>query len=191
MAPLDDNSMLTGGTSFCVGSRIFAADGSGGFNSHPIDRSPSEALEATRRQEIDDFIDQLEEVGLLASNSGTRNQLEFDTIRPKTLSELEEDLDKLLEDTKQEIAIDENILSFGCQQDITQEEQHVNSVSAATIESYQKDLMEIRSPRVDNSGLLNGIKWVSNNIQGCINLAKSALRRKKNQGLASRKLLTK
>ena len=59
---------------------------------------------------------------------------------------MEEDLDKLLEDTKQETTIDGNILSPGCQQDITQEEQHVNSVSAATIESYQKDLMEIRSP---------------------------------------------
>ena len=146
MAPLDDNSMLTGGTSFCVGSWIFIADGSGGFNSRPIDRSPSEVSEVTKCQEIDDFIDQLEEVGLSASNCETGFQPEFDAIRPKTLSEMEEDLDKLLEDTKQETTIDGNILSPGCQQDITQEEQHVNSVSAATIESYQKDLMEIRSP---------------------------------------------
>ena len=138
--------MLTEGTSFCVGSWIFVADGLGGFNSLPIDQNASEASEAARCQEIDDFVDQLEEVELSVFNNGTRNQPEFDAIRPKTLSEMEEDLDKLLEDTKQETTIDENILSFGCQQDITQEEQHVNSVSAATIESYQKDLMEIRSP---------------------------------------------
>ena len=36
------------------------------------DRSLSEVSEAARRQEIDDFIDQLEEVGLSVSNSGTR-----------------------------------------------------------------------------------------------------------------------
>ena len=136
MAPLDDNSVPSEGTSFCVGSWIFIADGSGGFNSRPIDRSPSEVSEVTKCQEIDDFIDQLEEVGLSASNSETRFQPKFDTIRPKTLSELEEDLVKLLEDTKQETTIDGNILSPGCQQDVTQGEQFVNSVSTATTENY-------------------------------------------------------
>ena len=66
---------------------------------------------------------------------------EFDAIRPKTLSELEEDLDKLLEDTKQETTIDGDILSSGCQQDIIQEEQPINSVSTTTNENYLKDLM--------------------------------------------------
>ena len=80
MAHLDDNSVLDKGTSFCVGSWIFIADGSGGFNSRPIDRSPSEVSEVTKCQEIDDFIDQLEEVGLPASNSETRIQPEFGAI---------------------------------------------------------------------------------------------------------------
>ena len=66
---------------------------------------------------------------------------EFDAIRPKTLSELEEDLDKLLEDTKQETTIDGDILSSGCQQDIIHEEQPINSVSTTTNENYLKDLM--------------------------------------------------
>ena len=144
MAPLDDNVVLTKGTSFRVGPWTFVAYGSGGFNSRPIDRSPSEASKATRQQEIDDFIDQLEEVGPSASNNRTRIQLGFDAIRPKTLSELEEDLDKLLKDTKQETTIDGNILSSGCQQDVTEEEQLINSVSTTTIENYLKDLKEIR-----------------------------------------------
>ena len=105
---------------------------------------------------------------------------EFDAIRPKTLSKLEEDLDKLLEYTKQETTFDGEILSSGCQQDIIQEEQPVNSISATTIENYLMDQMEIRRPWVDNSGLLNGIDRVSNSIEGCINLAESSLRKKKN-----------
>jgi len=141
MSHLDNNSVLDKGTSFCVGSWIFVADGSGGFNSRSIDRSISEVSEAARSQEINDFVDQLEEVELSVLNNGTRNQPEFDTIRPKTLSELEEDLDKLLEDTKQETTIDGDILSSGCQQDIIQEEQPINSVSTTTNENYLKDLM--------------------------------------------------
>ena len=144
MAPLDDNSVPAKGTFFYVGSWIFVADGLGGFNSLPIDQNASEASEAARCQEIDDFVDQLEEVELSVFNNGTRNQPEFDAIRPKTLSELEVDLDKLLEDTKQETTIDGNILSSGCQQDVTEEEQLINSVSTTTIENYLKDLKEIR-----------------------------------------------
>jgi len=181
MAPLDDNSVLAKGTSFYVGSWIFVVDGLGGFNSLPIDQNASEASEAARCQEIDDFVDQLEEVELSVFNNGTRNQPEFDAIRPKTLSELEEHLDKLLEDTKQETTIDGKILSSGCQQNITKEEQHVNSVSTATIESYLKDLMKIRHPRVDNSELLSGIGRVSKSIEGCINLAESSFWMKKSR----------
>ena len=92
---------------------------------------------------------------------------------------MEEDLDKLLEDTKQETTIDGDILSSGCQQDIIQEEQPINSVSTTTIKNYLKDLMEIRRPLVDNSGFLDGIDRVSNSIEGCINLAESSLRKKK------------
>jgi hypothetical protein len=39
MAPLDDNSVLEKGTSFRVGSWIFIANGSGSFESCPIDQS--------------------------------------------------------------------------------------------------------------------------------------------------------
>jgi hypothetical protein len=180
MAHLDDNSVLDRGTTFCVGSRIFIADGSGGFNSRPIDQNTSEASEATRRQEIDNFADQLEEVGLSVSNNGTQTQPEFDTISPKTLSELEKDLDKFLEITKQETTVDRKIISYGCQQDINQEEQPVNIVSP-TFKDYLKYLMKIRRPRVDNSELLNGIDQVSKSIEGCINLAESSLRKQKSR----------
>jgi len=162
MSHLDNNSVLDKGTSFCVGSWIFVADGSGGFNSRSIDWCISEVSEAARSQEINDFVDQLEEVELSVLNNGTRIQLEFDAIGPKTLSELEEDLNKLLEDTKQETTIDGKILFSGCQQNITQENQPVNSVSKAIIKNYLKDLKEIWCLRVDNSELLNGIDRVSN-----------------------------
>jgi len=112
MAPLDDNSVPSEGTSFCVGSWIFVADGLGGFKSRPIDQATPKVPEAAKCYEIDDFIDQLEEVGLPASK--TRIQPEFGVIKTKTLFELEEDLDKLLEDTKQETTMDGKILSSGC-----------------------------------------------------------------------------
>jgi len=80
MAPLDDNSVPSEGTSFYVGSWIFVADGLGSFKSRTIDQSAPEIPEATSRHEIDDFIDQLEEVGLPASNSETRIQPEFGAI---------------------------------------------------------------------------------------------------------------
>ena len=110
MAPLDDNSVPSEGTSFYVGSWIFVVDRSGGFRSRTIDQSTPKIAEATSRQEIDDFIDQLEEVGHPASYFETRIQLEFGMVETKTLSELEEDLDRLLEDTKQETSMDEKIL---------------------------------------------------------------------------------
>ena len=71
MAPLDVNSVPSEGTSFCVGSWIFVADRSGGFKSRIIDQSAPKIPEATSHHEIDDFIDQLKEVGLPASNSET------------------------------------------------------------------------------------------------------------------------
>ena len=111
MASLDDNLVLEKGTSLHIGSWIFVADGSGGFKSRTIDQSTPKIAEATSRQEIDDFIDQLEEVGHPASYFETRIQLEFGMVETKTLSELEEDLDRLLEDTKQETSMDEKILS--------------------------------------------------------------------------------
>ena len=52
-------------------------------------------------------------------------------------------------------------------------------VSSITIGNCLKDLMAIQCPRVDNSELLDRIDRVSNSIAGCINLAKSALRKRK------------
>jgi hypothetical protein len=46
MAPLDDNVTPTKGTTFYVGSWVFVADGSGDFDSHLIDPSALETLEA-------------------------------------------------------------------------------------------------------------------------------------------------
>jgi len=122
MAPLDDNSMPAKGTSFFMGSWIFVADRSGGFNSRPIDQNTLEASEVTRRQEDDDFVDQLEEIKLPVHVNEVQNQLDFDAISPKTLSKMEEDLDKLLENTKQETTASGEIPSPEFQHDIIQAE---------------------------------------------------------------------
>ena len=106
MASLDDNSVLEKGTSLRVGSWIFVADGSGSLESCSIDQNPSEVPEAARHHEFNDFVDQLEEVRFSTLNNETRIQPKFDAIKAKTLSELEEDLDRLLEDTKQETSMD-------------------------------------------------------------------------------------
>ena len=102
MASPDDNPMLEKGIFFRVDSYIFIADGSGGFESCSIDQDPPEVSEATKRREFDDFVDQLEEVGF---SYETRILPEFDVIKAKTLSELEKDLKKLLEDSKQETSM--------------------------------------------------------------------------------------
>ena len=102
MAFLDDNPVLEKGTSFRVGSWIFTADGSGSFESCPTDQDLPEVPEATKRRELDDFADRLEEVGFSNLNNEARIQSKFDAIKAKTLSELEEDLEELLEESKQE-----------------------------------------------------------------------------------------
>jgi len=102
MASLDNNPVLEKGTSFHIGSWIFVASGSGGFESHSTDQDPPEASEAAKHREFDKFINQLEEIGFSDLNNEDRIQPEFDAIKAKTLSELEEDLEKLLDDSKQE-----------------------------------------------------------------------------------------
>ena len=64
MASLDDNPVLEKDTSLRVGSWIFIADGSGGFKGCSIDRDPPEVSEAAKQCEFDEFIDQLEKVGV-------------------------------------------------------------------------------------------------------------------------------
>ena len=65
-----------------------------------INQDPPEISEAAKHREFDEFIDQLEEIGFSNLNNAARIQPEFDAIKAKTLSESEEDLEKLLEDSK-------------------------------------------------------------------------------------------
>jgi len=62
MASLDDNPVLEKGTSFRVGSWIFVADGSGGFEGCSIDQDLPEVSKAAKCHELNEFIDQLEEI---------------------------------------------------------------------------------------------------------------------------------
>ena len=94
MAFLDDNPVLEKGTSLRIGSWIFIADGSGGFESCSTDQDPPEVSKAAKQCEFDKFIDQFEEFGVLDLINEARIQPEFDAIKAKTLSELEEDLKK-------------------------------------------------------------------------------------------------
>ena len=111
IASLYDSSAIEKVTYLCISSWILVANGSGGFESCSTDQNVPEASETAKHHELDDFIDQLEEVGFSALNDETRIQPEFGAIRAKTLSELEEDLEKLLEDTRQETPTDEKALS--------------------------------------------------------------------------------
>jgi hypothetical protein len=103
MASLDNNPVLEKGTALRIGSWIFIADGSGGFRSCPINQDPPGVSEAAKPRELDDFANQLEEVGF---SDEIRIQPKFDAIKAKTLPELEEDLEKLLKDSKQETPMD-------------------------------------------------------------------------------------
>ena len=114
MASLDDTSVLKKGTSLRIGSWIFIADGSSGFKSYSIDQDLLEVSEAAKHHEFDEFIDQLEEIGFSNLNNEARIQPEFDAIKAKTLSELEVDLEKLLEDSKQETTTDGKTLPANC-----------------------------------------------------------------------------
>ena len=105
MAFLDDTSVLEKGTSLRTGSWIFIADGSGGFENCSIDQDPLEVSEAAKQHEFDEFIDQLEEFGVSNLINEARIQPKFDAIKAKTLSELEEDLKELLEDSKKETSM--------------------------------------------------------------------------------------
>ena len=114
MASLHDNPVLEKDTSLRVGSWIFIADGSGGFEGCSIDRDPPEVSEAAKQREFDEFIDQLEEIGFSNLSNEAQIQPKFDAIKAKTLSELEVDLEKLLEDSKQETATDGKTLPANC-----------------------------------------------------------------------------
>ena len=69
MASLDDNPVLKKCTYLRIGSWIFVADGSGGFESYSINQDAPEVSEAAKRREFDEFIDQLEEIGFFNFNN--------------------------------------------------------------------------------------------------------------------------
>ena len=86
-------------------SHTHIANGSGGFDSRMFDPSAPEASEAVRHREIDNFVDQLDEIKLPVHVKKILDQPDFDTITPKTLSELEEDLDNLLEISRRDAIV--------------------------------------------------------------------------------------
>ena len=83
MASFDNNPVLRKGTSFRVGSWIFVANRSGGFESYSIDQDPPEASEVVKRHEFDESIDQLKGVRLSDLDNEARIQPEFDAIKAK------------------------------------------------------------------------------------------------------------
>jgi len=112
MASLDDYSVLEKGTSLRIGSWIFVADGSGGFKSRSTDQDLPEAAEAAKRLDLDEFIDQLEGIGFSDLNNEDQTQPKFDVSKAKTLSELEKDLEKLLEASRQETSANKKVHTF-------------------------------------------------------------------------------
>ena len=114
MASLDDNPVLEKGTSLHVGSWIFVADGLGGFENRSINQDPPEVSETAKHHEFDEFINQLEEFRFSDLSNEARIQPEFNAIKTKTLSELEEDLEKLLEDSKQKTPMDGKTPLLNC-----------------------------------------------------------------------------
>jgi hypothetical protein len=108
-APLDNNVVPTRGTTFYVGSWVFIADGLGGFDSHLIDLGTPENSEATQHREVNNFIDQLDEIPLPVHVKEDQNQTDFDVNLPKSLSEMEEKLDNLLEISRQEVIVNREL----------------------------------------------------------------------------------
>jgi hypothetical protein len=56
------STMLDEGTTFIFGSWICVANGLGGFNSHIVDSNKPETSTPTRHNDLDEFIDNLDEL---------------------------------------------------------------------------------------------------------------------------------
>ena len=105
MAPLDNNAVPAKGITFYVGSWVFIADGSGGFDSHLID--PSTLKPQNPRdtgKSITSSINSTRSDSRFTSRKFEINP-NFNVSNPKILSELEEDLDNLLKISRQEAII--------------------------------------------------------------------------------------
>jgi hypothetical protein len=101
---LPDNSdyVLPKGTIITLGSWVLVADGSGGFDSHLVDPDAPGTSEPTRCHATDEFVNHLDENPLPDNIKEIQKQPDFDaaSFSSKTLPELEEDLDALLEASK-------------------------------------------------------------------------------------------
>jgi hypothetical protein len=111
------NAVLDKGTTFNFGSWICVADGLGGFNSYLANSKEPEASSSTSSSDLDDFIDnlddtllpdlaqQIEKMSFFNSTStrdapvllGSDLNQSDNTSRSKSLSDLKEDLDLLLQ----------------------------------------------------------------------------------------------
>jgi len=131
--------------------------------------------------EIDNFIDLLDEIKLPVHIKEAQDQPNFDATNSKTLSELEEDLDNLLEVSRHEAIIDREVPVSESLHDPVQTyiELVDNMVSPITTENCLKNLMAIPRLHVDNSELLGVIDHVSNSLSDCINFAETSLRERK------------
>ena len=117
----------------------------------------------TARNNIDNFDAQLDEIPLPVHVENP--------IQTKSLLELENNLDELLEIGEQEAS--------------NQREASIPDLESASIThtykifdllgNYIRDLKTIKHPRISNTELLNGVDRVSHNIEGCINLVDSTL----------------
>ena len=135
MASFNDNTMPVRGTTFYVGSWVFVADGSGGFHNHLIGPSAPKTSDAAQCREVDEIVDQLDKIPLPVHVKEIRDQPDFDVTTTKSLSELEEDRDNLLETTKQEAIVDREVSTSEFHQDSFQDNTvpAVNEISPITI----------------------------------------------------------
>jgi hypothetical protein len=110
------SAVLDKGTTFIFGSWICIDNSLGGFNSHLVDSRELEASTSTRSSDLNEFVDNLDELLLpdlalqiekksIFNATSTRDAPKLvgsdsnrskRTTRPKSLSDLEEDLDLLL-----------------------------------------------------------------------------------------------
>ena len=162
MASLDNNPVLKKGTVLRIGSWIFVAGGSGSFKSYSINQDAPEVSEAAKRHEFDEFIDQLKEIGFSDLNDETRIQREFGAIKAKTLSELEEDLERLLEDTKQETSMDGKTLHPSCIRSAEPSPRKKKSKASFKKTTHKRKPSKVTFSNIDN---------INEKIEHCLQLA--------------------
>jgi len=140
---------------------VYTANGSGDFTNCLANPEELEMPIPTRCNNVDDFVNQLDEIPLPVHIQNP--------IQSKSLFELEEDLDQLLEAGEQEVTVSrEAPISDNESVSIIDKTQ-----TSDLIGNYVQDLKSIKRPRISNTKLLDGVGRVSRSIEGCINLAES------------------